>query len=41
MWCGNIPQVMAALRDTIFGLIRWVDYTNIGAVADGVLTGPS
>jgi predicted transposase YbfD/YdcC len=29
--CGNIPQVMAALRNTVVGLMRWAGYTNIAA----------
>jgi predicted transposase YbfD/YdcC len=29
--CGNIPQVMAALRNTIIGGLRWAGYTNIAA----------
>jgi predicted transposase YbfD/YdcC len=29
--CGNIPQVMAALRNTVIGLMRGVGYTNIAA----------
>jgi predicted transposase YbfD/YdcC len=29
--CGNIPQVMAALRNTTIGLLRWAGYTNIAA----------
>ena len=29
--CGNIPQVMAALRNTAIGLLRWAEYTNIAA----------
>ena len=29
--CGNIPQVMAALRNTTIGLLRWTGYTNIAA----------
>jgi predicted transposase YbfD/YdcC len=29
--CGNIPQVMAALRNTVIGLIRWAGHTNIAA----------
>jgi predicted transposase YbfD/YdcC len=29
--CGNIPQVMAALRNTVIGLMRWADQTNIAA----------
>jgi hypothetical protein len=30
--CGNIPQVMAALRNTTIGLLRWAGHTNIAAV---------
>ena len=29
--CGNIPQVMAALRNTTLGLLRWAGHTNIAA----------
>jgi predicted transposase YbfD/YdcC len=29
--CGNIPQVMAAFRNTVIGLLRWAGYTNIAA----------
>lgn len=29
--CGNIPQVMAALRNTVIGLLRGAGYTNIAA----------
>jgi hypothetical protein len=29
--CGNIPQVMATLRNTAIGLLRWAGYTNIAA----------
>lgn len=29
--CGHIPQVMAALRNTVIGLIRWAGYTNMAA----------
>jgi len=29
--CGNIPHVMAALRNTTMGLLRWAGYTNIAA----------
>jgi predicted transposase YbfD/YdcC len=29
--CGNIPQVMAALRNTAIGLRRWAGYPNIAA----------
>lgn len=27
--CGNIPHVMAALRNTAIGLLRWAGYRNI------------
>ena len=29
--CGAIPQVMAALRNLVIGLMRWLGYTNIAA----------
>jgi len=29
--CGNIPQIMAALRNTVIGLLRWAGETNIAA----------
>jgi hypothetical protein len=29
--CGPIPQVMAALRNTAMGLLRWAGHTNIAA----------
>jgi predicted transposase YbfD/YdcC len=29
--CGNIPQVMAALRNTALGLLRYAGYANIAA----------
>jgi hypothetical protein len=29
--CGNILQVMAALRNPVIGFIRWVGHTNIAA----------
>ncbi len=28
---GNIPQAMAALRNTVIGLMRWAGETNIAA----------
>jgi predicted transposase YbfD/YdcC len=28
---GSIPQVMAALRNTVIGLMRWAGYTNMAA----------
>jgi predicted transposase YbfD/YdcC len=29
--CGNIPHVMAAIRNTTIGLLRWAGHTNIAA----------
>lgn len=29
--CGNIPQVMAALRNAVVGLMRWAGHTNVAA----------
>ena len=29
--CGNIPQGMAALRNTAIGVLRWAGHTNIAA----------
>jgi predicted transposase YbfD/YdcC len=29
--CDNIPQVMAAFRNTVIGLLRWAGHTNIAA----------
>jgi predicted transposase YbfD/YdcC len=29
--CGNLPQVLAALRNTVIGLMRQVGHTNIAA----------
>jgi hypothetical protein len=29
--CGNMPQVMATLRNTVIGLMRWAGYTNMAA----------
>jgi predicted transposase YbfD/YdcC len=29
--CGNIPHIMAALRNTAIGLLRYAGYTNIAA----------
>ena len=29
--CGNITQVMAALRNTVIGVMRWAGHTNITA----------
>jgi predicted transposase YbfD/YdcC len=30
--CCNIPQVMAGLRNTVIGLMRWAGYTKIVVV---------
>ena len=35
--CGNIPQVLAALRNTAIGLLRWAGHTNIRPLAGGGL----
>ncbi|HSF31765.1 MAG TPA: hypothetical protein VLK82_14980, partial [Candidatus Tectomicrobia bacterium] len=32
--CGNIPQVMAALRNTAIGLLRWTGHTNIDSAGE-------
>ena len=29
--CGNSPHMMAALRNTAIGLLRWAGHTNIAA----------
>jgi len=29
--CGNLPQVMVALRNTTIGLLRWAGHTNIAS----------
>jgi len=29
--CGSLPQVMAALRNTVVGLRRWAGHTNMAA----------
>lgn len=34
--CGSIPQVMAAFRNTVIGLMRWASYTNIALPAAGL-----
>ena len=38
--CGNIPQVMAALRNTTIGLLRWAGYSNIAAACRRVAAQP-
>lgn len=39
--CGNIPQVMAALRNTVIGLMRWAGQTNIAAACRRFAAMPS
>ena len=29
--CGNSPQVMAAIRNAVIGLVRWAGRTNIAS----------
>jgi predicted transposase YbfD/YdcC len=38
--CGNIPQVMAAPRTTVIGLMRWAGYTNMAAACRGFAAQP-
>jgi predicted transposase YbfD/YdcC len=39
--CGNIPQVMAALRNTVIGLLRWAGHTNIAAACRRLAAQPA
>jgi predicted transposase YbfD/YdcC len=39
--CGNIPQVMAALRNTAVGLLRWAGHTNIAAACRRLAAQPA
>lgn len=39
--CGNIPQVMAALRNTAIGLLRWAGYSNIAAACRQLAAQPA
>jgi predicted transposase YbfD/YdcC len=39
--CGNIPQVMAAFRNTAIGLLRWTGYTNIAAACRRLAAQPA
>jgi hypothetical protein len=39
--CGHIPQVMAALRNTAIGLLRFQGYTNMAAVCRQVAAQPA
>ena len=38
---GNIPQVMAALRNTAMGLLRWAGHTNIAAACRRLAAQPA
>src|SRR5881296_3149407 len=39
--CGNIPHVMAALRNTTIGLLRWAGHTNIAAACRQLAAQPA
>src|SRR6266699_7346617 len=39
--CGNTPQVMAALRNTAIGLLRWAGHTNIAAACRRLAAQPA
>jgi hypothetical protein len=39
--CGRIPQVMAALRNTVIGLRRWAGYTTIAAACRRLAAQPT
>jgi predicted transposase YbfD/YdcC len=39
--CGNIPQVMATLRNTAIGLLRWAGHTNIAAACRRLAAQPA
>ena len=39
--CGSIPQVMAALRNTTIGLLRWAGYRNIAAACRRLAAQPT
>ena len=39
--CGNIPQVMAALRNTTIGVLRWAGHTNIAAACRHLAAQPA
>ena len=39
--CGNIPHVMAALRNTAISLLRWVGHTNIAAACRQLAVQPA
>ena len=39
--CGHIPQVMAALRNTAMGLLRWAGRTNLAAACRRLAAQPA
>jgi hypothetical protein len=39
--CGNIPHMMAALRNTSTGLLRWAGHTNIAAACHRLAAQPA
>ena len=39
--CGNIPHVMAALRNTAIGVLRWAGHTNIAAACRRLAAQPA
>jgi len=39
--CGNTPQIMAALRNTVIGLLRWAGETNIAAACRRLAAQPA
>ena len=39
--CGNIPPVMAALRNTAIGVLRWAGHTNIAAACRPLAAQPA
>jgi predicted transposase YbfD/YdcC len=39
--CGSIPQVLAALRNTAIGLLRWAGHTNIAAACRRLAAQPA
>jgi len=39
--CGNIPHVMAALRNTAIGLLRWAGHTTIAAACRRLAAQPA
>ena len=39
--CGTIPRVMAALRTTAIGLLRWAGHTNMAAACRRLAAQPA